>query len=256
MTNNFSISDSVSKGFDLLSKRMGALVLFVFISFAIETLMQMALGKIAFSLGMFGPTLVGIITNLITAFFTLAFITKSLDYYDNNDTNLSIEAFFSSVDFKLFINYILTSILCGIVIAVPTFILIGIGVFAIYGGMDGISNFMSGGLNLTSALYFFFVFLVIINLSARVYFATFFIADRITESPIEALKMSLKASNGNVWKLFLLMIVLIMIAIAGVLLFLVGLLFAYPIILLASIHAYRSISRNINFDPSEEVTEV
>ena len=47
-----------------------------------------------------------------------------------------------------------------------------------------------------------------------------------------------------------------MIAIAGVLLFLVGLLFAYPIILLASIHAYRSISRNINFDPSEEVTEV
>lgn len=245
MSNNFSIGDSISQGFDLLNKRMGALVLFVFIAFVIQFLSQIAIGYTSAIFGTLGPFVINICSNIITTFFTLIFITKCLEYYDDHEANLSIEAFFSGIDLKLFVNYILTSLLCGVVIFVPALILTGIGVYFIYGGLDGLSNFMNEGLNLAAFLYFLLVIVITIHITARVYFATYFIADRITDSPVKALKLSLQASDGNVIKLIVLMIILGFIAIGGALLFLVGLLFAYPIVILASIHAYKSISRNL-----------
>lgn len=61
-------------------------------------------------------------------------------------------------------------------------------------------------------------------------------------NPIEALKESWRLTKGNRWKLLLLSLALLVIAIIGIIPLMLGLLVAAPVAMLASIHAYRTLS--------------
>ncbi len=80
-------------------------------------------------------------------------------------------------------------------------------------------------------------------ISTRVYMTPFYIADNVTDSPIEALELSFKHSKNNVLNLIGFFILAAMLAILGVICFLIGLLFVYPIIMLATVHAYKTLNR-------------
>jgi uncharacterized membrane protein len=61
--------------------------------------------------------------------------------------------------------------------------------------------------------------------------------------PLQALKESRRITYGYKWKLLLLGIFSILIAIVGVICLGVGLLIAYPILILANVHAFRTLQQ-------------
>ncbi|MDB5189443.1 MAG: hypothetical protein JWL82_400 [Parcubacteria group bacterium] len=60
--------------------------------------------------------------------------------------------------------------------------------------------------------------------------------------PIEAIKESARLTKGNRWKIFLLLIVVVLLNIVGAIALIVGVLIAMPISMLALVHAYRTLS--------------
>ena len=80
-------------------------------------------------------------------------------------------------------------------------------------------------------------------------FYSYIILER-SMGPIEALKESMRITKGHRWDLFVLMLACIGIAIIGFVCLLVGLLVALPIIMLAMVHAYRTLSKIVEVIPS------
>lgn len=72
----------------------------------------------------------------------------------------------------------------------------------------------------------------------------YFIADKKV-GPIQALKMSAEATQGAKWDLFKFMLVAILIGLAGVLVFAVGILVAMPVITIATAAIYRILSNRL-----------
>ena len=72
-------------------------------------------------------------------------------------------------------------------------------------------------------------------------FATFFVIDREL-GPIKALQESYRITRGYKWDLFVLTLLLLLINVAGLLAFIVGILVSAPVSLLALTHAYRVLS--------------
>lgn len=75
-------------------------------------------------------------------------------------------------------------------------------------------------------------------------------------NPIEALKESWRLTKGSRWKLVLLSLALLVIAILGIIPLMLGLLVAVPVAMLASTHAYRTLSGGTltTVEKSEPVT--
>lgn len=71
-------------------------------------------------------------------------------------------------------------------------------------------------------------------------FAGYFVIDK-TMGPIEALKESKRITYGYKWELFLLGVFTLLLALLGLICLLVGFLVVYPIIVIASAHAYRTL---------------
>lgn len=61
--------------------------------------------------------------------------------------------------------------------------------------------------------------------------------------PMEALKESRRITNGYKWELFLLGILSFLVALLGIICLGVGMLVAYPVIIFANVHAYRTLSQ-------------
>ncbi len=86
-----------------------------------------------------------------------------------------------------------------------------------------------------------FILLVIPGLVALflTYFTTYFVVDDDAESPIKAIKDSVKLVSDNVGPALVLALLNILVIIAGIIALLVGLFVAYPVTILASAYAYR-----------------
>ncbi|HYD93092.1 MAG TPA: DUF975 family protein [Candidatus Paceibacterota bacterium] len=79
-------------------------------------------------------------------------------------------------------------------------------------------------------------------LAMMFFFAGYLVVDRGL-NPIAALKESYRLTKGNRWKLFLLTLAVAGLAILGMIPLLLGLLIVVPVTGLASVHAYRTLSR-------------
>jgi len=69
--------------------------------------------------------------------------------------------------------------------------------------------------------------------------------------PIDAIKESWRITKGHKWQLFLLMLVLGLINIAGALALLVGLLVSIPVSMLAMVHVYRALEMGVQKKESQ-----
>lgn len=127
----------------------------------------------------------------------------------------------------LFLKYLLATILTGIVLGIAFLIPIAAGyiLYTMYGiaGLAAVVLFIPG-----------------IILSIALAFVGYGIIDK-NLGPIDSIKESLRLTKGNRWKLFLLMLTFVAIALLGVICLLVGLLVALPVIAIAMAHAYRVI---------------
>lgn len=244
MNNTFSISDSISMGYDLLKRRFGPIMLLVLVIVLIEVFFQYAITNFLLLFGAWTTIIASILSNLLNAFLGLALIVKALELYDDHDTDLSLGSFFSAINSTLFINYIITIVLYGLIVAIPMLVLAGIGFVVKLFVIDQFLDPSSGLVMTLFVIYIIAVLIVSIHLTSRFYFSSYYIADKITNSPFEALTLSAKATKNNVGNLFFFSLAILLVAILGLLLFLVGLLFAYPIIIIASVHVYRSLANN------------
>ena len=68
--------------------------------------------------------------------------------------------------------------------------------------------------------------------------------------PIEAFKESMRITKGHRWDLFVLGLACIGIMVIGFVCLLVGLLVALPIVMLATVHAYRTLSKFAEVTPA------
>lgn len=244
MKKSFSISEALNIGFNKLGKRVGHLLLLIFfnvvICFALEFTLAMTFKPMGFGLV---NIIIEIAKNLFYVYLGLAFLMRLIELYDNDDADLSIGAFFNGVDKKLYGNYIITSLLYALVMVIPCLI-----TGAFFGYIFYQFNYATTNTEDISALIIVIGCLGFISLLGVFYFAikyslaAYFIADRQTTSPSEALKMSAEATKGNMWNLIAFGIVICGVAILGCIALFIGLLFAYPVIYIAYIHVFRSLS--------------
>ena len=80
-------------------------------------------------------------------------------------------------------------------------------------------------------------------------FYSYIIIER-SMGPIEALKESMRITKGHRWDLFVLMLACFGIAILGLVCLLVGIFVALPVIMLAMVHAYRTLAKIAETTPS------
>lgn len=91
-----------------------------------------------------------------------------------------------------------------------------------------------------------FVLLIVPGIIAAVFFMfTMFIVIDKELGPIEAMKESMRIGRGYRWPLLGLIVLLSLIALAGVIALFVGLLVAMPVTVLAFTHAYRVLSGGV-----------
>lgn len=80
-------------------------------------------------------------------------------------------------------------------------------------------------------------------------FACYLVIEREL-GPIEALKESMRITKGHRWDLFVLALACVGIMIIGFICLIVGMLVAMPVIMLATVHAYRTLSKIAEVTPS------
>ena len=73
-------------------------------------------------------------------------------------------------------------------------------------------------------------------------FGTYLVVDRRV-GPIEAMKESMRITNGHKWELFLLAVASLGLALIGIICLLVGFLVAMPVVVIAFVHAYRLLQQ-------------
>jgi uncharacterized membrane protein len=91
-----------------------------------------------------------------------------------------------------------------------------------------------------------------IILSIRLQFVSLLVVDK-GMGPIEAIKTSWSITKGISWNLFLFLMLILLINIAGLLALVVGLFISYPIGMIAQVYVYRKLSFKINSKLSHEL---
>ncbi len=148
--------------------------------------------------------------------------------------------------YKNFLNYFLSSLLLTVIIVLPLAVVIGAGVASVVlTNKNSVAMIVAGLLCIAAIVY-------IIYMSIRLSFNKYFIIDRGV-GPVEALKLSYKATNGQVTKLIVLQLALIGINLIGILLVLLGLLFTIPLTMVISAVTYKQLVSSI--EPEQEKTD-
>lgn len=150
------------------------------------------------------PSLIGGLVNLaLSTFVGMGVMAFFIAAHDNPET-VDLSALWHPQPFWKFLG---TSILVGLAIGIGFILLIVPGVIA--------------------AIFFMFSTVIVIDRGL---------------GPIEAMKESMRIGQGHRWTLLGLLALMALIALAGALALLVGLLVAIPVTTLAFIHAYRVLS--------------
>jgi len=104
-------------------------------------------------------------------------------------------------------------------------------------------KYLGAGILVGLAIGIGFILLVIPGIIATIFFlfTTFIVIDKEL-GPIEAMKESMRVGRGYRWPLLGLIVLLSLIMLLGVIALFVGILVAMPVVSLAFVHAYRTLS--------------
>ncbi len=152
-----------------------------------------------------------IITIIIGIFASISIITISLMIADGK-TPVWNDLFLKYGNYKVFLNYLIASILSTIIVGVGLLLLIIPGIY----------------------------------LAIRLQFYRFLVVDKEGIGPVMALKESWRMTENHTWNLFLFMLLVILLNFVGVLLFGIGLFVTVPVSILAYAFLYRKLLANIS----------
>lgn len=112
----------------------------------------------------------------------------------------------------------------------------------IYSHYNLLINYFLGSLLYGAVVVAGFVLLIVPGIiwGVKYQYTTYLIVDK-KMSPMEAFKKSGKMTDGHKWQLFYLALAFIAITLVGMLAFGLGLIIAWPIVLLSSVHVYKKL---------------
>lgn len=164
------------------------------------------------SASMGGGLLTTLISALISSIFALGYIKNMFQTMDGDEPQFSA---YMSHPSKI-VNYLIADLLFSLLLIV------------------GLICFIIPGIYLYLRFQFFAQFIVDENAGI-----------------IESLKKSWNLTEGHELSLFLLMLAQLLILIIGALLFLVGLLVAYPLVIMSQCYVYRLLNRQAYVEPND-----
>mgnify|MGYP001603300362 FL=1 len=177
---------------------------FLFLTLIIVLIASGATGKIPF---------VGIIVGILAS---ISIITVALEIVDGKKPIFK-DLFKKYSDWKIFVNYILASILTALAVVVGLILLIVPGIY----------------------------------LAIRLQFYKYLIVDKGDIGPVDAIKESWRMTEGETWNLFLFLILIALLNIAGALLLGIGLFATIPITLLSYGLLYRKLHARLSLVKSK-----
>ena len=143
--------------------------------------------------------------------------------------------------FKGFLTYVLVAITADLPLLIP---------FALFFVSPFIQNTtIRLWLNVFSGLLGIIGSVAVIIFALALCLAIFFVLDKKV-GPIQAMKLSVKATKGAKWQLFVFGLALLVINILGILCLFVGLLITFPLSLLACTFVYQKLSSRIDNQPA------
>jgi len=235
----FSKKDALQFGWQTVRNKMGYFIglslVFVLTSVVLVPL------QTYFSESPVAALIIAILSIALTLIVDLGFMKITLKTYDGDPTDfpdlfryydLSPRYFLGTILFTLLI---IVAMIPGIVFV--SFVVSGIG---------------SGGIGTVAGILLGILFLIpVAFVSVRFYFFGYFIVDQ-DAGALEAFKLSNQLTQGATWQLILLFLITIAIVVAGLLAFLVGLLVAYPVVLLTTTYVYRKLLETQEQDGSSK----
>jgi uncharacterized membrane protein len=116
-------------------------------------------------------------------------------------------------------------------------------------------NYVGASILVTLIIILGYILLIVpgVIASLALMFATYLVIDHDL-GPVEALKESVRITQGNRWNLFVLGLALVGINILGFLCLIVGLLVSLPVSGLALVHAYRFLSQANAISPASNIS--
>lgn len=197
----FLKKEAIKYGWEMMKKHFLFLVGLILLSFVVSSTFNFVAAYLERTSGVsaFLFTIAGVVVNILIGMGIL-YITLQL----HDDKKPSYKEIFEPA--PLFLNYIFSSILYGLIV------LVGLLLFIVPGIIWGIK-------------YSFYRYLIIDQ----------------KLGPIEALKKSGEITMGSKWNLFLFGILLGLINVVGVITFGIGLLVTIPISMMAAVYVYRKL---------------
>lgn len=201
---NFSKSEAVRFGWETTKKNLGFLIPLVLVVVAVQIIFNYLSGQLNPNNDANLSMVLSLLSWVVSSLLTIGQLKIILKFVDGQKPSFS-ELF---IYYKLLLNYIVGSLVFGLIVAVGFILLIIPGII----------------------------------LSIRLGFYNYYIVDK-NMGPFEALKASWAVTKGISWNLFLLGLLLGLINIAGALALVVGLLVTVPLTTLAHAYVYRKVSR-------------
>lgn len=201
---NFSKSEAIRFGWETTKKNLGFFIPLVLVVAAVQIIFSFLSGQLNPNDDTTINFIVSLVSWAVTSLLAIGQLKIVLKFVDGQKA--SLPELFSY--YKYLLNYIVGSILFGLIIAVGFILLIIPGII----------------------------------LSVKLGFYSYYIVDKGL-GPIGALKASWGATKGISWNLFLLGLLLGLINVAGILLLVVGLLVTIPATALAHAYVYRKVSK-------------
>ena len=203
----FSTGSAIKSGWEVFKKRPGFLIGTIFLIW-IASWLGSFMGGIVQAAIASNNALAAIITGLVfmivvQVLVNIGYISFFLRAYDNVETARMSDAWRP----QYFLNFLITTVLVYIIIAIGFLLLIIPGIIA----------------------------------SVALMFAPYLVIDKGL-SPIAAMKESMRITKGSRLRLFALVMASMLVMLLGVLALVVGILAAIPVVMLAMVAAYRALS--------------
>lgn len=159
---------------------------------------------------------VGIVTAVLLWWLYLGFLRMTLAAHAGGQINFN---FLFAEKWPALLQFIIASVVTGVIVGIGFILLIVPGVIAQVGLL----------------------------------FGAFFVVDKGMKG-IDAVKASWNLTKGHKWDIFWAFIVLMLLNVAGALLFFVGLLVTVPMTILALTHMYKELEKHVSVAPVAPVT--
>lgn len=242
MTAEFSFSNAISVGWNKAKQNFWLFVKVLLIALILYALSQYW-RQITAEVSAGFDSLIGLVIWLLASAISMGFAHLALLVFDNQPATVKN---WLAVDFKRYVNYLLASIVVGIlpIILGLLFSLIVVPIVwpLVMTGLRPSATFITISI----------ICLILLAWLAIWYYLSFqFAALTVLDkkvSALSALKYSWKITKGHKWQLFLLMVFLGLINLLGLICLLVGLLMTLPTTWLAQVYAYRFLGGEVVVD--------